>query len=158
MKERIGDRIKGLRKSNHLTQFQLAETLFVSDKTISKWEQNKSEPDIDLLIEIANIFNVSLDYLLTGAKNNLVIKGGSVVYNKDGSVNHYVGEDGDRLFTRNEVTEILKKRIKRHEQKLLNELGFNSLNELADVSNSFKTIKKVIDSQNSLEETNPKKE
>ena len=59
----LGDRLKELRIKKRLTQKELSDKLYVSDKTISKWEQNKSSPDLDLLIELSIIFDVSLDYL-----------------------------------------------------------------------------------------------
>lgn len=62
----IGQRIKELRELKGLTQAELGEKLFVSDKTVSKWEKDKSEPDSASLVKIAECFNVTLDYLLTG--------------------------------------------------------------------------------------------
>ena len=64
--ETIGQRIKDLREIKGLTQVELGEKLFVSDKTISKWEKDKSEPDSNSLVKIAECFSVTLDYLLTG--------------------------------------------------------------------------------------------
>lgn len=52
--------IKELREKNNITQFQLAEKLGVSDKTISKWETEKGYPDITLLEPIADVFSVSI--------------------------------------------------------------------------------------------------
>ena len=46
-----------------MMQADLAERLNYSDKTISKWERAESAPDISSLVEIANIFDVSIDYL-----------------------------------------------------------------------------------------------
>lgn len=65
-KQSIGQRIKELREMKGWTQSQLGEYLFVSDKTVSKWEKDKSEPESNLLVKIANLFSVSLDYLLAG--------------------------------------------------------------------------------------------
>lgn len=62
----LGERIKELRETAKMTQLDLAEKLFVSDKTISKWEGNKSEPEINILVKICDLFNVTLDYLTTG--------------------------------------------------------------------------------------------
>ena len=47
-----------------MTQLELAEKLNYSDKTISKWERAESSPDISVLIEIADLFGVTLDYLV----------------------------------------------------------------------------------------------
>lgn len=65
-KQTIGQRIKELRESKGLTQSQLAEELNFSDKTISKREKGGAEPDSGTLVKLAKIFNVTLDYLLTG--------------------------------------------------------------------------------------------
>lgn len=59
-----GQIIKNLRKSKNWSQDQLAETLHVSRQSISKWELNQGYPDIDNLIQLSKIFDVSLEYLL----------------------------------------------------------------------------------------------
>lgn len=67
--ETLNDRIKDLRKSKGLTQLQLSELLCVTDKAVSKWELGEANPDISLLPRMAEIFGVTLDYLLTGKKD-----------------------------------------------------------------------------------------
>ena len=64
--ETLNERIKKLRKEKGLTQSQLADKLGVTDKAVSKWEVGEANPDISLLVNLANIFDVSVDYLLTG--------------------------------------------------------------------------------------------
>lgn len=64
--ETLNDRIKNLRKKKGMTQLELAEKVHVTDKAVSKWETGEGNPEITILIELANIFEVSLDYLLTG--------------------------------------------------------------------------------------------
>lgn len=54
-----------LRKSMHLTQAELAEKLNYSDKAVSKWERAESIPDVAVLKQIADLFGVTVDYLLT---------------------------------------------------------------------------------------------
>ena len=61
-----GAMIRGLREKQKLTQAELAEKLFVSDKTVSKWESGKGYPDIALLEPIAKVFGVSVAELLSG--------------------------------------------------------------------------------------------
>ena len=65
-----GTIIKELREKN-LTQAELAEKLYVSDKTISKWENGKGYPDISLLDPIAKIFGISIAELLSGRPSNI---------------------------------------------------------------------------------------
>jgi len=65
LKQTISKNIIDLRKSRQLTQAELAAKLNYSDKAISKWERAESIPDIVVLKEIADIFGVSVDYLIT---------------------------------------------------------------------------------------------
>ncbi len=58
--------IKELREKKRMTQAELAEKLYVSDKTISKWETAKGYPDISLLEPIAKVFGVSVAELMSG--------------------------------------------------------------------------------------------
>lgn len=52
------------RKQLGLTQQELADKLFVSNKVISKWETGKSVPDTSMLVELSKVLNISLDELL----------------------------------------------------------------------------------------------
>ena len=61
-----GAMIRTLREKHHLTQAELAEKLFVSDKTISKWENGKGYPDFSLLEPMARVFGISVAELLAG--------------------------------------------------------------------------------------------
>ena len=65
LKAIIAKNITDLRLKNGYTQIQLASILNYSDKAISKWERAESIPDITVLKEIADLFNVTVDYLLT---------------------------------------------------------------------------------------------
>lgn len=62
------DIISRRRKELGLTQQELAEQLFVSDKVISKWETGKSVPDTSILVELSNVLEISLDELLNFGK------------------------------------------------------------------------------------------
>lgn len=66
---KVGTRIAELRNINNTTQLELAEKLGVTDRAVSKWETGGGYPDIALLPQIADIFNVSVDYLLCGKKS-----------------------------------------------------------------------------------------
>lgn len=61
---KISKVIKEKRTEYKLTQEQVAEKIFVSRKTISNWETGKTIPDIESVIRLANLFNLSLDNLL----------------------------------------------------------------------------------------------
>ena len=60
----IANNISELRKAVPMTQAELAERLNYSDKAISKWERGESIPDVSVLKEIADVFGVTVDYLL----------------------------------------------------------------------------------------------
>ena len=64
IKSNIAKNISELRQKNGLTQAELAEKLNYSDKAVSKWERAESTPDITVLAEIAELFEVPLDYLI----------------------------------------------------------------------------------------------
>lgn len=60
----IAKNIQTLRQAKGMTQVELAEKLNYSDKSVSKWERGESLPDITVLKGIADLFEVSLDYLV----------------------------------------------------------------------------------------------
>ena len=62
--EIIGKNITRLRKDANMTQLELAEKLNYSDKSISKWEQGNGIPDVRILLQLAELFGVSLDDLV----------------------------------------------------------------------------------------------
>ena len=65
LKTIIAANIASLRKAREMTQFELAERLNYSDKAVSKWERGESIPDVAVLKQIADLFSVTVDYLLT---------------------------------------------------------------------------------------------
>ena len=62
----LGERLALLRRHSGLRQIDLAEKLYVSPKTISKWENGYGLPDIRMLPQLASIFGTSTDFLLSG--------------------------------------------------------------------------------------------
>lgn len=60
----IGKRIREYRKIYNLSQEQLADKIFVSRQTVSNWENNKTYPDIQIIVSLSILFNVSLDELI----------------------------------------------------------------------------------------------
>ncbi|MBE6664915.1 MAG: helix-turn-helix transcriptional regulator [Ruminococcaceae bacterium] len=69
-KKTIGKFISALRKANGMTQREFGEKLFVSDKTVSRWECDECTPDLSLIPAIAEIFGITADELLRGERNN----------------------------------------------------------------------------------------
>ena len=69
--EQIGSIIKDIRKKNNLTQNEFASILGVTFQAVSKWENDKSIPDITNLKDISNKINVDLKYLISCKKVNI---------------------------------------------------------------------------------------
>lgn len=69
-KERIGKYIKFLRERNNLTQEELTKKVPVIREAVSKWETGRRIPDIETLIILSNIFDVSIESLLSGGESD----------------------------------------------------------------------------------------
>lgn len=67
----FAEQLKTLRKINGITQKELAEKLKIKQNSYSDWENGKSEPNIEMLVRIADYFDVSLDYLMGGKMKNI---------------------------------------------------------------------------------------
>lgn len=68
MTKDIGKFIQEVRKEKGLTQKELADQICVSDKTISKWENGNSAPDVSMLISLCDALDVTANELLTGER------------------------------------------------------------------------------------------
>ena len=64
----LGERICRLRNERNMSQGDLADALEVSRQSISKWETNGSVPDLDKLVKLSELFDISLDELIAGKK------------------------------------------------------------------------------------------
>ncbi|MCK5731991.1 MAG: helix-turn-helix transcriptional regulator, partial [Tenericutes bacterium] len=62
--KKIGKKITELRKEKNMKQNELAEALYVTHQAVSKWENGKSIPSIEILYELTKLFKVSIDFLL----------------------------------------------------------------------------------------------
>ena len=71
---KIGSFIAKKRKELGLKQKDLAEKLFVTDKTISRWENGNYMPDLTILVTLSEILNISVYELLTGEEQNEIKK------------------------------------------------------------------------------------
>ena len=67
----IAKNIQKLRQEKGMTQLELAEKLNYSDKSVSKWERGESLPDITVLKAVADLFEVTLDYLVEEEHGNV---------------------------------------------------------------------------------------
>jgi transcriptional regulator with XRE-family HTH domain len=77
-KEKIGPLLLKLRKEKGMTQKELAEALYVTDKTISKWECGKGCPDISLLHQLSQLFNVDIEGIVLGQLKENTLDGGNM--------------------------------------------------------------------------------
>ncbi len=62
----FGETLQSLRKKQGLTQEALGEQLHVTRQTVSNWETGKNYPDLELLVALSDLFDISLDILLKG--------------------------------------------------------------------------------------------
>jgi len=62
----IADRIQSLRKQKGMSQEELADAVGVSRQAVSKWESEQATPDLDKVVIMSDIFDVTTDYLLKG--------------------------------------------------------------------------------------------
>ena len=60
----IGDRLRRLRKKTGISQEELAQQLHISRQSISKWENNISSPDVEMLIKLSAVFHISIDEMV----------------------------------------------------------------------------------------------
>ena len=65
---KFSEKIKEIRKMQNLTQEQFAEKIFISRNAVAKWESDRGYPDIQNLITISEVFEISLDDLIKNDK------------------------------------------------------------------------------------------
>ena len=66
----FSEKLFELRKKSGLSQEELADKINVSRQTISKWEMNQSSPEMDKLVNLSEIFNISIDELVGNERLN----------------------------------------------------------------------------------------
>ena len=70
IRQNIATNISAMRNSSGMTQAQFAEKLNYTDKAISKWERGESVPDIAVLWQIADMFDVTVDWLISNHESS----------------------------------------------------------------------------------------
>lgn len=70
---KIGNFLKELRKEKGITQAQLAETLNVSARTVSRWETGGNMPDISILVDIADYYDISIPEIINGERKSEIM-------------------------------------------------------------------------------------
>lgn len=68
--KKTGNFLKQLRKEKAMTQEQLAEHLYVSGRTVSRWETGSNMPDLDILIQLADFYEVDIKEMLDGERKD----------------------------------------------------------------------------------------
>ncbi len=68
--KKVGGFLKELRKERNMTQQQLAEQLNVSTRTVSRWETGTNMPDISVLVELAEFYDVSIPEIIDGERKS----------------------------------------------------------------------------------------
>ena len=72
--KKIGAFLKQCRKENNLTQEQLAEKFGVSARTVSRWETGSNMPDLSILVELADYYDIEIKELLDGERSSTMNK------------------------------------------------------------------------------------
>lgn len=67
----FGDKLRELRKEKKVSQEEIGKLCGVAKNTVSNWENNINKPDIDLVLKLAQYFNVTTDYLLGFTQDDL---------------------------------------------------------------------------------------
>lgn len=96
----MADKIFDLRKSKGWSQEELAEKMGVSRQSISKWESTAAMPDINRIVELAEIFGVTTDYLLKDNHEEIPVK----VVDTENKIHHY-------LVSREEMNDFFQAKI-----------------------------------------------
>ena len=125
-------RLQELRKEKNLTQEDLATKLNISPQSISKWENNLSTPDLEMLLNLCHILNVSADYIL--GNNNI-----ATLTQKDPNkllLKLEILDNGDNVKI-NLPLAIIKKllesnTVKINDKDILNKIDFNLIFTLID--------------------------
>lgn len=103
----FGTRLKQLRKENKVTQTDIAEVLNTTKSTVSRYEGNSIEPNLDTLNKLAEYFDVSIDYLM----------GKSLVRNSNEKIAFHLNADGldpeDLVVIQNLIDQMRKKQQKK---------------------------------------------
>lgn len=68
--KKIGDFLKQLRKDKGLTQEQLAEQFYVSSRTVSRWETGNNLPDLSILVELADFYEIDIREIINGERKS----------------------------------------------------------------------------------------
>lgn len=100
---KIGNFLRELRKEKNLTQEQLADVFNVSARTVSRWETGSNMPDISILVEIADYYDLDVREILNGERSNALPAGSSSI--KD--IAEYADKDKEKLAVKTRLYDIV---------------------------------------------------
>ena len=89
VKNDFSEKLQLIRKNRGLTQEELAEKLSVSRQAVAKWESGQVYPEITNFIQISNLFNATIDYLVLELKDGFVLYHGSYCEVKEPDLKRY---------------------------------------------------------------------
>ena len=98
--KKTGEFLKQLRKEKGLTQEQLAEHFYVSSRTVSRWETGSNMPDLDVLIELADFYDVDIREMIDGERKSEIM-------------------DYEKKDTLQKVAEYVAEENKKHRKKMV---------------------------------------
>lgn len=103
--KKIGSFLKELRKEKGITQEEFAENLNVSGRTVSRWETGVNMPDISLLVDIAEFFNVSIPEIINGERKSEIME--KEVKEVAEAMSNYAGAEKSVILKRVKLTSII---------------------------------------------------
>ena len=103
--KKIGSFLKELRKEKGITQEQFAEIINVSGRTVSRWETGNNMPDISLLVEIADYFDVSIPEIINGERKSNIME--KEVKEVAEMLSDYAGEEKTALLKKTRIISIV---------------------------------------------------
>ena len=71
--KKTGELLKQLRKEKNMTQEQLAEKFYVSGRTVSRWETGSNMPDLGILVELADFYDVDIREIIDGERKSEIM-------------------------------------------------------------------------------------
>lgn len=102
---KIGSFLKQLRKEKGITQEQLAEALNVSNRTVSRWETGNNMPDIGILVDIADYYNISIPEIINGERKSEIMNKEEREIAK--SMSDYATTEKENIFKEMKVQSII---------------------------------------------------
>ena len=149
---KFSEKLENLRKSKGMSQEALAQKLNVTRQTVSKWELDQTTPDMNKLIEISKIFEISLDELA----NNIETSNSETTY-KESSIKKNNKKISIRIFIIGLIISIILCGIGFIKQKQANKTNEKAYNDAyassqANVDNAKKRLSEIISELNNLKE------